>query len=122
MQQDKGENMFRSIRDTLFFAIALIVLATAALGVNNPATDSSSNDGTTASETSLGPIKQINAGLLNVGYAEAGPANGTPVILLHGWPYDIHSFVRCRPNIGFGGLPRFRAVRARLWQHSVSFG
>lgn len=37
-------------------------------------------------------IKQINAGVLNVGYAEAGPANGQPVILLHGWPYDINSY------------------------------
>ena len=39
--------------------------------------------------TSFGSLKQIDAGLLNVG--EAGPANGLPVILLHGWPYDIHS-------------------------------
>ena len=38
------------------------------------------------------PLKQIDAGLLNVGYAESGPASGTPVILLHGWPYDIHSY------------------------------
>lgn len=37
-------------------------------------------------------IKQIKAGVLNVGYAEVGPANGEPVILLHGWPYDIHSY------------------------------
>src|SRR6266480_627707 len=43
--------------------------------------------------TSFGPLKQIDAGVLNVGYAEAGPANGPAVILLHGWPYDIHSFV-----------------------------
>ena len=42
--------------------------------------------------SSLGTLKQINAGLLNVGYTEAGPSNGTPVILLHGWPYDIHSY------------------------------
>ena len=41
---------------------------------------------------SVGAIKQINAGLLNVGYAEAGTPNGSPVILLHGWPYDIHSY------------------------------
>lgn len=40
----------------------------------------------------LGPVKQIRAGDLNVGYTEAGPSGGTPVILLHGWPYDIHSF------------------------------
>ena len=39
--------------------------------------------------TSLGPLKQIDAGVLNVGYAEAGSADGYPVILLHGWPYDI---------------------------------
>src|SRR6266446_122856 len=43
--------------------------------------------------TSFGPLKQIDAGVLNVGYAEAGPANGPAVILLHGWPYDIHSYV-----------------------------
>jgi pimeloyl-ACP methyl ester carboxylesterase len=37
-------------------------------------------------------VKQVDAGVLNVGYVENGPADGTPVILLHGWPYDIHSF------------------------------
>jgi pimeloyl-ACP methyl ester carboxylesterase len=42
-------------------------------------------------------IKQINAGVLSVGYAEEGPADGPPVILLHGWPYDIHSFVDVAP-------------------------
>ncbi|HEX6428349.1 MAG TPA: alpha/beta hydrolase [Niastella sp.] len=42
--------------------------------------------------TSFDQIKQIKAGVLNIGYAEAGPATGEPVILLHGWPYDIHSY------------------------------
>jgi pimeloyl-ACP methyl ester carboxylesterase len=46
---------------------------------------------------SFGPLKQIDAGLLNVGYAEMGPSGGPPVILLHGWPYDIHSFVDVAP-------------------------
>lgn len=40
----------------------------------------------------MNPVKQIDAGDLNVGYTEAGPADGLPVILLHGWPYDIHSY------------------------------
>jgi pimeloyl-ACP methyl ester carboxylesterase len=51
----------------------------------------------------LGPIKQINAGLLNVGYAEVGPANGQVVILLHGWPYDIHSFEEVAPLLAAQG-------------------
>ena len=53
--------------------------------------------------TSFGPLKQIDAGLLNVGYAEAGPADGPAVILLHGWPYDIHSFVDVTPLLASAG-------------------
>jgi pimeloyl-ACP methyl ester carboxylesterase len=49
------------------------------------------------------PLKQIDAGLLNVGYAEAGPADGPVVILLHGWPYDIHSFVDVAPLLASAG-------------------
>jgi pimeloyl-ACP methyl ester carboxylesterase len=47
--------------------------------------------------TSFRALKQINAGPLSVGYAEVGPPNGAPVILLHGWPYGIHSFVDVAP-------------------------
>jgi pimeloyl-ACP methyl ester carboxylesterase len=53
--------------------------------------------------SSFGPLKQIEAGLLNVGYAEAGPAGGSPVILLHGWPYDIHSYVDVAPALASAG-------------------
>jgi pimeloyl-ACP methyl ester carboxylesterase len=52
---------------------------------------------------SFGPTKQIDAGLLNVGYVEAGPVGGRPVILLHGWPYDIHSFVEVAPRLAASG-------------------
>jgi len=55
------------------------------------------------SGASFGAIKQINAGLLNVGYAEAGPADGPAVILLHGWPYDIYSFVDVAPLLAAAG-------------------
>jgi pimeloyl-ACP methyl ester carboxylesterase len=48
-------------------------------------------------------IKQVETGLLNVGYAEVGPAGGKPVILLHGWPYDIHSFVDVAPILAAVG-------------------
>ncbi|GAS87345.1 alpha/beta hydrolase [Mycolicibacterium brisbanense] len=53
--------------------------------------------------TSLGPVKQVNAGLLDVGYAELGPPDGQPVILLHGWPYDIHSYVDVAPALAAQG-------------------
>ena len=53
--------------------------------------------------TSFAPLKQIDAGLLNVGYAEAGPADGPVVILLHGWPYDIYSFVDVTPLLAQAG-------------------
>jgi pimeloyl-ACP methyl ester carboxylesterase len=53
--------------------------------------------------TAFAPIKQIEAGLLNVGYAEAGPPDGPPLILLHGWPYDIYSFADVTPLLAAAG-------------------
>ncbi len=53
--------------------------------------------------TSFGPLKQLDAGVLNVGYAEAVPNNGPAVILLHGWPYDIYSFVDVAPLLASAG-------------------
>jgi pimeloyl-ACP methyl ester carboxylesterase len=51
----------------------------------------------------LGDMRQIAAGVLNVGYAEVGPAGGPVVILLHGWPYDIHSFIDVAPLLAARG-------------------
>jgi pimeloyl-ACP methyl ester carboxylesterase len=51
----------------------------------------------------VGPLRQIDAGLLNVGYAEAGPGDGRAVVLLHGWPYDIHSYDEVAPLLAAAG-------------------
>jgi len=59
---------------------------------------------TPGTHTSFGPLKQIDAGVLSTGYAEAGPADGQPVILLHGWPYDIYSFVDVAPALASAGF------------------
>jgi len=60
---------------------------------------------TTTMETStpFGALKQVDAGVLSVGYAEAGPADGPAVILLHGWPYDTHSFADVTPLLASAG-------------------
>jgi pimeloyl-ACP methyl ester carboxylesterase len=57
--------------------------------------------------TSFPPLKQVDAGVLNIGYAELGPADGRPVVLLHGWPYDIHSYVDVAPLLASAG---YRAI------------
>jgi pimeloyl-ACP methyl ester carboxylesterase len=70
-------------------------------------------------------LKQINAGLLNVGYAEAGPDNGPAVVLLHGWPYDIHSFVDVTPLLGSAGyrviVPYLRGYGSTHFLSSATF-
>ncbi len=53
--------------------------------------------------TPFGPVNQIDAGLLNVGYVDAGPDDGPAVLLLHGWPYDIHSYDEVTPRLAAAG-------------------
>ena len=59
-------------------------------------------------------IRQVDAGVLNIGYAEAGPANGPVAILLHGWPYDIHSFADVAPLLAAAG---YRVIVPHLRGH-----
>jgi pimeloyl-ACP methyl ester carboxylesterase len=80
--------------------LGLIRSAKAEAGENPPSSVSPIRPGT---NTPFGPLRQIDAGVLNVGYAEAGPANGRPVFLLHGWPYDIHSFADVVPLLASKG-------------------
>jgi pimeloyl-ACP methyl ester carboxylesterase len=95
----------RRLLGTAAMAIAatpLLLLRPAASQPSNakPATLPAIRPGT---NTSFASLKQIDAGLLNVGYAEAGPENGPAVILLHGWPYDIHSYVDVAPLLASAG-------------------
>src|SRR5438876_4432426 len=75
--------------------------------------------------TSFGTLKQINAGVLNVGYAEAGPTDGPAVILLHGWPYDIHSYVDVAPRLSKAGyrviVPYLRGYGTTRFLSSETF-
>ncbi|MGW4212063.1 alpha/beta fold hydrolase [Lentzea sp. NPDC004789] len=71
---------------------------------------------------SWGPVKQVRAGLLNVGYAELGPADGPVTILLHGWPYDIHSYVDVAPALAAKGhrvlIPYLRGYGSTRFLHA----
>jgi len=94
-----------------FFGAAALTLAAAQFAVPGSAGAQSSGAkpaGASAikpgTNTSFGPLKQINAGVLNVGYAEAGPADGPVVMLLHGWPYDIYAFVDVAPVLASAGF------------------
>ena len=96
---EKPERIDRD-RRRLFGAGAFTVAA-AQLGLIGPAASQSGN--TARAPGTFGPLKQIEAGLLTSGYAEAGPANGPVAILLHGWPYDIHSFIDVTPLLTAAG-------------------
>ncbi|MEZ0296133.1 MAG: alpha/beta fold hydrolase [Candidatus Methylacidiphilales bacterium] len=80
-----------------------------------------SPDGTAGStltpSSGLGTLKQIPAGALNVGYAEAGPTGGPVVILLHGWPYDIHAFAEVVPLLAAKG---YRVITPYLRGHGAT--
>jgi pimeloyl-ACP methyl ester carboxylesterase len=70
-----------------------------------------------AKPAAFGALRQIDAGVLNVGYVDAGPPEGTPVMLLHGWPYDIHAFVEVVPLLTARG---FRVFVPHLRGHGTT--
>ena len=94
-----------------FLGTAALTMAAAQIGMIDPATAQSveaKRPGVPAPKsgtiTSFKSLKQIDAGALNVGYAEDGPADGPAVVLLHGWPYDIHSYVDVAPILASQGF------------------
>ncbi|BDG04794.1 alpha/beta hydrolase [Anaeromyxobacter oryzae] len=93
-----------------------------AQAVKEGAADGAARRGT---NTSFGPLKQVDAGLLSVGYAEVGPATGPAVVLLHGWPYDIHSYVDVAPLLASAGyrviVPYLRGYGTTRFRSSETF-
>ena len=93
-----------------FFGVAAASVAAAEFALNGSALAQPTKEKAVSlgniqpgTHTSFASLKQIDAGLLSVGYAEAGRAEGPPIILLHGWPYDIHSFVDVAPMLAAEG-------------------
>jgi pimeloyl-ACP methyl ester carboxylesterase len=94
-----------------FFSAAAMTLAAAQLdvgaalagGQSGPPQGSKPPPVEAGTSNSFAPLEQIDAGVLSVRYAEAGPPQGPPVLLLHGWPYDIHSFVDVTPLLASAG-------------------
>lgn len=104
--QDKDRDL-RAIdhRRRWVIGAAAMTFAAGELGLAVPARAASGKTAPAgyAGQKSMGPLKQVDAGLLNVGYAELGPADGPPVVLLHGWPYDIHTYVDVAPRLAAEG-------------------
>jgi pimeloyl-ACP methyl ester carboxylesterase len=102
-----------------FFGIAAVTIAAAQFRPGGLANAQSGNVPTIkpGTNTSFAPLKQIDAGVLNIGYAEAGPAGGLVAILLHGWPYDIHSFLDVAPLLASQG---YRVIIPHLRGHGTT--
>lgn len=92
-----------------FFGAAVVTIAATQLGFNDSADARPKTKLAELTQVKRGknatftPLKQIDAGALNVGYAESGSADGSAVILLHGWPYDIYSYVDVAPPLAEAG-------------------
>lgn len=90
-----------------FFGFAAMMVAAAEFGAaaiaNAQSSAASLSMAKAKGHTSFAALKQVKAGVLDVGYAEAGPADGPITLLVHGWPYDIHSFVDVAPILAAAG-------------------
>jgi len=98
-----SEQISRNRRQFLGAAAIGVAAAPLILASSAQAQTAATPAGAPSKNTTFASLKQINAGVLNVGYVEDGPADGPPVILLHGWPYDIHSFVDVAPLLAKAG-------------------
>jgi pimeloyl-ACP methyl ester carboxylesterase len=122
-----------SVHRRRFLADAALSVAATQFGLSAFAETKSKTLSRTASislkeqrtKNSFDTIKQVDAGVLNIGYAEEGPAAGPPVILIHGWPYDIHSFEEVSPILAKKGyrvlMPYLRGYGSTHFLSEASF-
>jgi pimeloyl-ACP methyl ester carboxylesterase len=111
-------NMAGTVAATGFAAVAFTEKTDAANEIETTPNKPGTN-------TSFASLKQVEAGVLNIGYAEDGPADGPVVILLHGWPYDIYSFVDVAPLLAESGyrviIPYLRGYGTTRFLSDVTF-
>ncbi|MDN7183752.1 alpha/beta hydrolase [Caballeronia sp. SEWSISQ10-4 2] len=99
---DEMNSRRRRLLKTTIAGVGLLELGLSGLANAQSAANTSPAKGS-AGLASFDTIRQVNAGALSIGYAEAGPVNGPVVILLHGWPYDIYSFAEITPLLAAAG-------------------
>lgn len=124
-------NKIRSDRRRFLGTAVMTIAATKLVNIGSATAQSGQVNPTNATPIKAGtnksfdPLKQIDAGVLNVGYTEAGSANGRPVILLHGWPYDIYSYVDVTPLLASAGyrviVPYLRGYGTTRFLSSETF-
>ncbi len=116
MNTTTNSNQTRFFNKAILTFLTCISLSLATFAATGSRQESGKKDPNTYA-VSFDTIKQINAGLLNIGYAEAGPATGQPVILLHGWPYDIHSYAAVTESLAAKG---YRVIVPHLRGHGTT--
>jgi pimeloyl-ACP methyl ester carboxylesterase len=127
MKQSESNGMSRRrLLELAGFSTGAVLLSRLPLFAGENGTTSRAVDAAPgAGDSSFGPLKRIDAGLLNVSYVEAGPPDGKPVILLHGWPYDIYSFVDVTPILASAGyrviVPYLRGYGGTRFLSSKTF-
>ncbi|MHA7776023.1 alpha/beta fold hydrolase [Roseibium sp. M-1] len=104
-----------------FLGMSALTLAAAEFGAASLARAASSAGATVSGgSVAFQNLKQIKAGVLDIGYAEAGPEDGPAVLLVHGWPYDIHSFADVAPILASRGyrviVPHLRGYGTTRFQ------
>jgi len=131
-RRTEGETGMSTSDRRRFLGTASMMIAAAQFGTlasanaqatkENPANRPKVTKGT---KTSFASLKQVDAGVLSIGYAEAGPATGPVVVLLHGWPYDIHSYVDVAPLLVSAGyrviVPHLRGYGTTRFLASETF-